>query len=84
MFFWIRFVKLKLENMNGFILAGQIGMSELLVILVIVLLLFGGKKIPEMMKGLGQGVSEFKKGMREGDQPTNVSDDKKDTKTQKD
>ncbi len=66
--------------MNAFILAGQIGMSELIVILIIVLLLFGGKKIPEMMRGLGKGVSEFKKGMREGDQPTN--DDKKDTKTQ--
>lgn len=65
--------------MKAFILAGQIGMTELLVILVIVLLFFGGKKIPEMMKGLGQGVSEFKKGMREGDQPT-ANDDKKETK----
>jgi len=68
--------------MNAFILAGEIGMWQLVIILVIVLLLFGGKKIPEMMKGLGQGVSEFKKGMREGDQPTN-SDDKKDSKNQK-
>lgn len=68
--------------MNAFILAGEIGMWELVVILVIVLLLFGGKKIPEMMKGLGQGVSEFKKGMREGDHPT-ANDDKKDSKTPK-
>jgi sec-independent protein translocase protein TatA len=67
--------------MNAFILAGEIGMSELLVILVIILLLFGGRKIPEMMKGLGQGVSEFKKGMREADQPTN--NDKKETNTSK-
>jgi len=67
--------------MNAFILAGQIGMTELLVILVIVLLLFGGRKIPELMKGLGQGVSEFKKGMRDGDLPT--VDDKKDSKTPK-
>jgi len=66
--------------MNAFILAGQIGMSELLVILVIVLLFFGGSKIPQLMKGLGQGVSEFKKGMRESDQP--ATDDKKDTKIQ--
>ena len=64
--------------MNAFILAGQIGMSELLVILVIVLLLFGGKKIPEMMKGLGQGVSEFKKGMRDGGPPQAPAGDKKD------
>lgn len=67
--------------MNAFILAGSIGMSELIVILIIVLLLFGGRKIPEMMRGIGQGVSEFKKGMREGDQVK--SDDKKDTKTSK-
>jgi len=60
---------------------GNFGMGELLVILIIVLLLFGGSKIPQLMKGLGQGVSEFKKGMREGDQPT--TDDKKDSKTPK-
>lgn len=66
--------------MNAFILAGEIGMSELLVILVIILLLFGGKKIPEMMRGLGKGVSEFKKGVREGDEPTNQ--EKKDSSTQ--
>ena len=36
------------------------GTSEIIIILVIVLLLFGGRKIPELMKGLGQGVREFK------------------------
>jgi sec-independent protein translocase protein TatA len=41
---------------------------HLLIIAVVVLVLFGGKKIPEMMKGLGQGVREFKDGMR-GDPP---------------
>ena len=40
-----------------------IGMSEILVIALIVLLLFGGKKIPELMKGLGKGVKSFKDGM---------------------
>jgi len=39
---------------------GSMGISEWLVILVVVLLLFGGKKIPELMKGLGTGVREFK------------------------
>lgn len=39
---------------------GRFGMTEIIVILVIVLLLFGGKKIPELMKGLGAGVKEFK------------------------
>jgi sec-independent protein translocase protein TatA len=42
---------------------------HLLIIAIVVLVLFGGRKIPEMMKGLGQGVREFKEGMR-GDQPT--------------
>jgi len=41
---------------------------HLLIIAAVVLVLFGGKKIPEMMKGLGQGVREFKDGMR-GDPP---------------
>lgn len=39
---------------------GRIGPLEIILILVIVLLLFGGKKIPELMKGLGRGVKEFK------------------------
>ncbi len=46
------------------ILLGQIGTTELLVILLIVLLLFGAKKIPELMKGLGKGVKSFKDGMK--------------------
>lgn len=40
-------------------------MPELLVIALIVLLLFGGKRIPELMKGLGKGVRSFKDGMKE-------------------
>ena len=40
-------------------------MQEILVIALIVLLLFGGKKIPELMKGLGKGVKSFKEGMNE-------------------
>lgn len=42
-------------------LLGIIGGSEIIVILLIVLVLFGGKKIPELMKGLGKGVKEYKK-----------------------
>ncbi|MCQ2297550.1 MAG: twin-arginine translocase TatA/TatE family subunit [Bacteroidales bacterium] len=41
----------------------NIGMQEILIIALIVLLLFGGKKIPEMMKGMGKGVKSFKDGM---------------------
>jgi sec-independent protein translocase protein TatA len=42
-----------------------IGMPELIVIVLVVLLLFGGKKIPELMRGLGKGVKSFKDGMNE-------------------
>ena len=48
-----------------------IGTTELMLIAGIALLLFGGKKLPEMMRGLGQGVSEFKKGTREVAEPIN-------------
>lgn len=55
-----------------------IGTTELLLIGGMALLLFGGKKLPEMMRGLGQGVKEFKKGVNEID--TTVSEDRpKDT-----
>jgi sec-independent protein translocase protein TatA len=40
---------------------GKIGMTEIILILVVVVLLFGGRKIPELMKGIGQGMKEFKK-----------------------
>jgi len=45
-----------------------IGMQEVIVLALIVLLLFGGKKIPELMKGLGKGVKSFKDGMKEIDE----------------
>lgn len=44
---------------------GNIGAGEIIVIALVVLLLFGGKKIPELMKGLGKGVRSFKEGMNE-------------------
>ena len=43
----------------------RIGGPQILIILVIILLLFGGKKIPELMKGLGKGVRSFKQGLNE-------------------
>lgn len=48
--------------MNSYIILGLFGLgtTELIVILVVVLLLFGGRKIPEFMKGLGKGIKEFK------------------------
>ena len=46
-----------------------IGTTELMLIAGIALLLFGGKKLPEMMRGLGKGVQEFKKGAKEAAEP---------------
>lgn len=50
-----------------------IGSTELLLIAGIALLLFGGKKLPEMMRGLGQGVREFKKGVNDINGPNDTS-----------
>jgi sec-independent protein translocase protein TatA len=47
---------------------GKLGPTEIILILAIVLLLFGGKKIPELMKGVGKGVKSFKDGMKEEDE----------------
>ena len=48
--------------MTSTILLGMVGPWQIILIVLVVLLLFGGKKIPELMKGLGKGISEFKKG----------------------
>lgn len=48
---------------------GKLGLTEILVIVAIVLLLFGGKKIPELMKGLGSGIKEFKNAAKDEGQP---------------
>ncbi|WP_116790179.1 Sec-independent protein translocase subunit TatA/TatB [Flavobacterium psychrotrophum] len=51
---------------------GKLGITEILVILVIVVLLFGGKKIPELMKGLGTGIKEFKNAAKDEDHQTSA------------
>jgi sec-independent protein translocase protein TatA len=48
---------------------GNLGATEILWILLVVVLLFGGRKIPELMKGIGQGMKEFKKASRLEDEP---------------
>jgi len=52
-----------------------LGMQEILIIAFVILLLFGGKKIPELMKGLGKGVKSFKEGMNEVTEMTKDSGD---------
>ena len=59
------------------IFLGMIGVPQIILIVVIVLLLFGGKKIPELMKGLGSGIKEFKNAAKD-DQP---ADSKKEEET---
>ena len=53
--------------MNNILFIGGIGFQEVLLIALVVLLFFGGKKIPELMKGLGKGVRSFKEGLNDKD-----------------
>jgi sec-independent protein translocase protein TatA len=55
----------------------SIGFPELMVILVVAMLLFGGKKIPELAKGLGQGIRNFKEAVKDEQPPATPSDEKK-------
>ena len=63
--------------MNHLLFIGNLGAGEIIVIALIVLLLFGGKKIPELMKGLGKGVRSFKEGMNEMKQEIETEPEKK-------
>ncbi|MCI7141086.1 twin-arginine translocase TatA/TatE family subunit [Alistipes sp.] len=65
--------------MNHLLFLGNLGAGEIIIIALIVLLLFGGKKIPELMKGLGKGVRSFKEGMNniEKDIENTPTDEKK-------
>ena len=51
--------------MKTLLFLGNIGTGEIILIALVVLLLWGGKKIPELMKGIGKGVSNFKKGLND-------------------
>ncbi len=48
-----------------FVILGMIGPGQIAIIVIVVVLLFGGKKIPELMKGIGQGMKEFKKATKD-------------------
>ena len=56
---------------------GMIGAPQIILIIAVVLLLFGGRKIPELMKGLGSGIKEFKNATKEEDDPGKLDKDKK-------
>ena len=59
------------------ILLGFVGPWQIVLIVFIILLLFGGKKIPELMKGLGKGMKEFKQATKEDDPEPEKSNDSK-------
>lgn len=51
--------------MEALIILGMFGPTEIIIIVLIVVLLFGGRKIPELMRGIGQGMKEFKKATKD-------------------
>lgn len=62
----------------GSVILGFFGPQEIVIVLVIVLLLFGGKKIPELMRGLGSGIKEFKDASKGESKETDKVSEKKD------
>ncbi|MCC7331271.1 MAG: twin-arginine translocase TatA/TatE family subunit [Flavobacteriales bacterium] len=56
------------------VLLGLLGTNEIILIAIVLILMFGAKKIPQLMRGVGSGIKEFKDGMKEGQQ-TNTEGD---------
>lgn len=65
--------RMKMEHAEVF-LAGVVGPWQIILIVLVVLLLFGGKKIPELMRGLGRGMKEFKDASGQGDEKNEKGD----------
>lgn len=59
------------------LLVGSLGTQEILIIIVVGVILFGGKKIPELAKGLGEGIRNFKSTMKEDPKPEDKVEEKK-------
>ena len=57
---------------------GSLGATEILLIVLAILILFGAKKIPEFAKGIGKGMKEFKKALNDAQDELEIDDDKKD------
>jgi len=80
------FAEQKSETLKNFnimltaLILFALGMPEIILIALVVLLLFGGKKIPELMRGIGKGVNQFKKGMNEVENEITFPDEKKEEK----
>ena len=67
--------------MSATILMGMIGGPQIILIVVAILLLFGGRKIPELMRGLGGGIKEFKDAVKEDEKKEPSKDDPKDNRS---
>ena len=65
--------------MNTYLFLGNIGATEIIIIALVVLLFFGGKKIPELMRGLGKGVKSFKDGVNGIEKDIKADAEKKET-----
>lgn len=64
---------------------GNLGAGEIILILLVILILFGAKKIPELARGIGKGMSEFKKGLKDvEDEIKNSENESKKTESKKD
>ena len=63
--------------LNGILGLFNIGTGEIIIIAIVILLLFGGKKIPELMRGIGKGVRNFKEGLNDVTDEINKVDEKK-------
>ena len=61
--------------MNNLLFIGGVGIQEILLVALIILLFFGGKKIPELMKGMGKGVKSFKEGLNEVEKEVKSTDE---------
>ncbi len=66
--------------MANLLFIGGIGMQEILLITLVILLFFGGKRIPELMKGIGKGIRSFKEGINEVEKDLEIPEDKKEDK----
>ena len=69
--------------MHNLLFIGGLGPTELIIIVLVVLLLFGGKKIPELMHGMGKGVRSFKDGMNEVSDNLKMEDKKEEEEEKK-
>lgn len=69
--------------MNQLLFLGNLGMQEIILIAFVILLLFGGKKIPELMKGIGKGVRSFKDGVSGIEKEITDATNEEDRKEQK-